>query len=79
MDAPSELKKRKPRNRSQALSTSRLIASKQAAAYLGIPYSSLRDQAHRGELETVRVGRLIYFERRGLDQWIEANKARAGQ
>lgn len=77
MDAPltPKQKERKPRkNRTQAAPTSRLVGSKQAAADLGIPYSSLRDLAHKGELQPVRVGRLLYFERRDLEKWIASRK-----
>lgn len=53
----------------------RLIAAKAAATVSGIPYGSLRDLAHRGELAVVRVGRAWYFDRADIDRWIDTNKA----
>jgi excisionase family DNA binding protein len=55
----------------------RLEAAKAAAHRTGIPYSSLRDLAHRGEIPIVRVGRAWYFERADVDRWIETQKERA--
>jgi excisionase family DNA binding protein len=57
----------------------RLIPAKTAAKQLGIPYSSLRDSVHRGELAVVRRGRnerhsAWYFERRDIDRWLETRK-----
>jgi excisionase family DNA binding protein len=53
----------------------RLIAAKSAAQALGLPYTSLRDLAFRGELQVVKVGRAWYFERRDLEQWVSCRKA----
>jgi excisionase family DNA binding protein len=57
--------------------TPRLIAAKRAAAITGIPYTSLRDIVHRGELCVIRVGRAWYIETADLDRWIETRKAEA--
>ncbi len=59
------------------LTRSRLVAAKEASRVTGIPYGSLRDLAHRGELPVIRVGRAWYFERTDLDRWIETRKERA--
>ncbi len=64
-------------SRTSAQTVSRLIAAKAASQLTGIPYGSLRDLAHRGEIPVVRVGRAWYFERADLDQWIEKRKERA--
>jgi excisionase family DNA binding protein len=58
----------------------RLVAAKRAARELGVPYSTIRDSVHRGELPVVRLGRnerhaAWYFERRDLDRWLEARKS----
>ena len=60
--------------------TSRLIPAKRASRELRIPYSTIRDSVHRGELPVVRLGRnerhaAWYFERRDLDQWIAKRKS----
>ena len=52
--------------------TPRLTPAKRAAAYLGVPYTSLRQIAFRGELPIVKLGRSWYFETRALDQWVES-------
>lgn len=53
---------------------SRLISAKEAASQIGIPYSSLRDAAHRGLIPVVRLNRAWYFERADLDKFIESHK-----
>lgn len=47
-----------------------------AARELGIPYTSLRDIAFRGEIPVIRIGRAWYFDRRDLQQYIERAKER---
>ena len=64
---------------SATVTTSRLIPAKRAARELGVPYSTLRDAVHRGELAVVRLGRqdrhaAWYIERRDLDARITARK-----
>jgi excisionase family DNA binding protein len=54
----------------------RLVTAKRASAELGVPYRTLLDVAHRGELPIVRVCSAVYFERRDLDRWVEAQKVR---
>jgi hypothetical protein len=56
----------------------RLIALKQAARETGIPYTSLRDLALRGELAIVRVGRALYVERLEVTRWIDNHREPAG-
>jgi excisionase family DNA binding protein len=58
----------------------RLLSAQAAAKYLGVPYTSLRDWALRGHLPIVRVPdcKRLWFDRRDLDQAIEAWKERAG-
>lgn len=56
--------------------SARLVPAKVAAIESGIPYTTLRDLAFRGELHVVRIGRAWYFERRELDVWITSHKER---
>ena len=57
----------------------RLLSAQAAAQYLGVPYTSLRDWALRGHVPIVRVPdcKRLWFDRRDLDQAIEAWKERA--
>ena len=55
-----------------------LEKAKASSRRTGIPYGSLRDIAHRGELPVIRVGRAWYFAARDVDNWIETRKERAG-
>jgi len=52
----------------------RLLSAKRASAELGVPYRTLLDVAHRGEIPIVRVSTAVYFERRDLDSWIANRK-----
>jgi hypothetical protein len=54
----------------------RLVRAKVAAAETGIPYTSLRDLAFRGEIAVIKVGKAWYFERRDLENWIATTKER---
>ena len=54
----------------------RLLSAKRAAGFLGLPYSSLRDAALRGELLVVKVASRWYFDVRDLEQFIQAHKER---
>jgi excisionase family DNA binding protein len=47
-----------------------------ASIETGIPYTTLRDVAFRGEISVVRVGRAWYFDRRDLENWIVSHKER---
>jgi hypothetical protein len=59
-------------------SPARLLSAQAAAAYLGVPYTSLRDWALRGHVPIVRVPdcRRLWFDRRDLDRAIDAWKER---
>lgn len=54
----------------------RLLSAKRAAAFLGLPYTSLRDAAFRGELLVVKVASRWYFDIRDLERFIESHKER---
>jgi excisionase family DNA binding protein len=54
--------------------TGRLLSAQEAAAFLGIPYTTLRDAALRGALPVVRIPgcRRWWFARVDLDRAVEA-------
>ncbi len=55
-----------------------MLSAKAAAAYLGVPYATLRDWGLRGHLTVVRPpgSRRWWFDRRDLDAAIERWKER---
>ena len=59
-----------------ATSAGRLLTAKDAAHYLGVPYTTLRDWAHRGILPVVRVPecRRWWIDRHDLDRVVERFK-----
>jgi excisionase family DNA binding protein len=70
----------RPRARVHVEVPSRLVSAQQAAALLGIPYTTLRDVAMRGHIPVVRVPecRRWWFDRRDLDRLVDSWKERAG-
>lgn len=56
----------------------RLLSAQNAAKYLGVPYTTLRDWALRGHVPLVRApqSRRMWFDRRDLDRIIEQWKER---
>jgi excisionase family DNA binding protein len=63
-----------------APATSRLVKPKQASRETGIPYSTLRDAVHRGELPVIKIGvegRAWFLERADVDRWLESRKETA--
>jgi hypothetical protein len=54
----------------------RLLSAKRAAEFLGLPYTSLRDVAFRGELLVVKVASRWYFDVRDLELFVESHKER---
>ena len=56
----------------------RLLATKDAALYLGVPYTTLRDWALRGHVPIVRPPecRRWWFDRQDLDRCLERWKER---
>ena len=59
-----------------ATSAGRLLTAKDAAHYLGVPYTTLRDWAHRGILPVVRFPdcRRWWIDRHDLDRVVERFK-----
>jgi hypothetical protein len=60
----------------QSVPLPQLAAAKKVAAETGVPYTSLRDIALRGEIAVVRIGRAWYFDRADVGRWIETRKER---
>ena len=56
--------------------TPQLIRAKPCSLEYGLKYTTLRDVVQRGEIPVLRVGRAWYFDRRDVEQWIEARKER---
>jgi excisionase family DNA binding protein len=54
----------------------RLVPAKQAAAELGIPYTTLRDLHFAGEIAVVKFGRAWYFDREALEALIARHTER---
>ena len=56
----------------------RLLSAQDAARYLGLPYTTLRDIALRGHLPVIRIPdcRRLWFEKRDLDRAVDAWRER---
>jgi len=52
----------------------RLMTVRQAAEYLSVPVPTLYTRVWQRSIPFVRLGRSIRFDRKDLDQLIEANK-----
>lgn len=62
--------------RNPAPSKFKLTQFKRACDARGLPYTSMRDQAHRGAFPILKVGPRWYVDDADFDRWIERNKAR---
>jgi len=56
----------------------RLLSQKEAAAYLGISYWTVRDLCFRGDILFVRIGKRILIDLKDLDAYIERSKIHQG-
>ena len=65
-------------SRARSTRESRLLSAQDAAEYLGVPYTTLRDWALRGHVPVVRApqSRRMWFDRRDLDRIVEQRKER---
>ena len=54
----------------------RLLRTKDAACYLGVPYTTLRDWTARGFVPVIRIPhcRNLWFDRRDLDDFIARHR-----
>lgn len=74
-----EFPKKVRRARAAADPASVLVPATQAAKQYGVPYTTLRDLAFRGEIPVVKLGTAWYFERRDLAHFIERTKECLGE
>lgn len=51
----------------------RLVAAAEAAEYIGVTEAAIRSLAYRRTIPFVHVGRLLRFDLRALDRYIDAN------
>ena len=58
--------------------TPRLLSERDAAAYLGISYWTLRDLVFRRELSRVQIGRRVLVDQRELDAYVDRSKIQRG-
>lgn len=58
---------------------SRVLPAVGAAEYLGVPYTTLRDIALRGDVPIVKFGTRWFFKREDLDALVERHVERMGQ
>jgi excisionase family DNA binding protein len=56
----------------------RLLSQKEAAAYLGVSYWTLRDLLFQGEIPHVRLKRRVLVDRLDLDTYIDRHKTSRG-
>lgn len=52
----------------------RLLTIEQASMYLGLSQKTVEDMLAERKLSFVHAGRLVFVDRKDLDQWIEENK-----
>lgn len=46
------------------------LKAKEAAQYLGCSYWKLLEMVKKGEIPHIRVGKLVFFRKVTLDQWL---------
>ena len=56
-----------------------MLDAQEAADYLKISYWTLLNQAKKGLIPCVRVGRRVLFSQEGLNAWIEQQEAKSVQ
>lgn len=57
----------------------RLVTGMNSETYSGVPYTTTRDAALKGQLPVVKIGRRFYFDKADLDRWIDNRKERLTQ
>lgn len=53
------------------------LKAKEAAQYLGCSYWKLLDMAKKSEIPHIRVGKLVFFRKETLDQWLGEQEMRS--
>lgn len=59
--------------------TNRLLTVEQAAAYLGLSKLTMYDWISQRKIEFVKIGRLVKFDQRVLDKWIDQHTIKPRQ
>jgi len=59
--------------------TSRLLKSKEAAAYLALSEKTLWNLTNAGQMRAVRMGRLVRYDPADLDEFIEQAKTKISE
>jgi excisionase family DNA binding protein len=58
-------------------STKRLLTITEAATYLGLSKLTLYEWVSQRKIEYVKVGRLVKFDQRQLERWIDKHTIKA--
>ncbi len=59
--------------------TKRLLTIPEAAAYLGLSKLTLYEWVSQRKIEYIKVGRLVKFDQRQLERWIEKHTVKVRQ
>ncbi|MGI6422177.1 MAG: helix-turn-helix domain-containing protein [Syntrophomonadaceae bacterium] len=54
-----------------------MLEAQEAAEFLKVSYWTLLEQAKKGIIPCVRIGRRVLFSQEGLEKWIEEQEARS--
>ncbi len=73
MELAQELSQRQQKTNT----TKRLLTISEAAAYLGLSKLTLYEWVSQRKIEYVKVGRLVKFDQRQLERWIEKHTIKA--
>ena len=71
--AAAELQQSQQKEKSVRFDERRNWANEEAAEYLGTTPDTLRVWVSKRRVPFVRVGRLVRFRKKDLDQWLEKN------
>lgn len=52
------------------------MTAKEAAAYLRICYPKLLELSASNEIPNIKIGRLYYYTKEGLDKWLEFKQSK---
>jgi excisionase family DNA binding protein len=50
-----------------------LMTANEAIGYLGIRYSHMRSLIFKRQIPTIKIGRLLRFKKKDLDNWLKTN------
>ncbi len=55
----------------RSTTTNRLLTLEETAAYLGVSKLTMYEWVNKRKIEYIKVGRLVKFRERTIEQWIE--------